>query len=418
MTSSNRPFRLIFSTLLIDVAAMGMLIPVLPAALQDMVGGDVGRAATIGGLFAALSALLSFVCAPVLGAISDRVGRRPVLLLGMAGPAVTYFGLAVTTDLTWFVVGFCLSGILGAIHSTTNAYIADITPAEERAGRFGLMGAAFGIGFVFGPLAGGLLGGLGTAVPFYVAGGLTVINIVICLIALPESLPSDRRRRVTLAQANPIAALRLLVRTPLLTAMAAAFLLTNVANHALYSTWVFSTTTRFGWSSVTTGIVFAVMGMAFAVAQGLAVGPTVKRLGERRSILLGLTVSVAAFAAYAVAPEGWMIYVVIAVSAFGAVDEPAIQSLLSQAVGADEQGALQGALASVMGLAAVLGPLVGSTTFGYFVSDAAPVYLPGAPFAAGAVLIVAALALAWRFIRPVSSISVPDEVSVPQLVAA
>ena len=418
MATANRPFALIFGTLLIDVAAMGMLIPVLPAALQDMVGGDVGRAATIGGVVAAVSALLSFVFAPVLGAISDRVGRRPVLLLGMVGPAVSYFGLAFTRDLTWFVVGFCLSGILGAIHSTTNAYVADITPAEARAARFGLMGAAFGIGFVIGPLAGGLLGGLGIAVPFFVAGGLTVINMGICVVALPESLPTDLRRHVTLAQANPVASLRLLVRTPLLTAMAAAFLLTNVANHALYSTWVFSTTTRFGWSSVTTGIVFAVMGLAFAVAQGLAVGPTVKRLGERRSILLGLTVSAAAFAAYAVAPEGWMIYVVIAISAFGAVDEPATQSLLSQAVGADEQGALQGALASLMGLAAVLGPLVGSTAFGYFVSDAAPVYLPGAPFAIGVVLILAALVLAWRFIRPVPSISVPDEVAVPQLVAA
>jgi MFS transporter, DHA1 family, tetracycline resistance protein len=393
-------FGLIFSTLLIDVAAMGMLIPVLPELIRGFVGGDFGRAAQLAGLVAALSAGLSFACAPVLGGLSDRFGRKPLLLLGMVGPAITYLGLAGATDVSWYVIGFCITGILGAIHSTTNAYVADITPFENRAARYGMMGAAFGLGFIVGPLAGGLLSGLGLRVPFYVAGGLTLLNLALCLFFLPESLDNAKRRVFTWRQANPLASLGLLRRSPLLTAIAGSLFLSNLANHGLYSTWVFSTTLRFGWSSVTTGIVFTLIGVCTALAQGLLVGPIVKRLGERRSILLGLTVSMSAFLAYALAPQGWMIYLIIALSSFGAVDEPASQALVSSSVGEDEQGAVQGALASLISLTAVFGPLLSTSMFNHFVSENAPIYFPGAPFALGAFLIACALLLAWRFVRP------------------
>jgi MFS transporter, DHA1 family, tetracycline resistance protein len=401
-TTANKKmaFGLIFSTLLIDVAAMGMLIPVLPELIRNFVGGDFGRAAQLTGLVAALSAGLSFICAPVLGGLSDRFGRKPLLLLGMVGPAVAYLGLAGATDIRWYVIGFCLSGILGAIHSTTNAYIADITPFENRAARYGMMGAAFGLGFIVGPLAGGLLSGFGLRVPFYVAGGLTLLNLALCLFLLPESLDTAKRRTFRWREANAFASLGLLRRSPLLTALAGSFFLSNLANHGLYSTWVFSTTLRFDWNSVTTGIVFTLIGVCTALAQGFLVGPIVKRIGERRSVLLGLTVSMFAFLAYALAPQGWMIYLIIAVSSFGAVDEPATQALVSGSVGEDEQGAVQGALASLMGLTAVFGPLLSTNVFNYFVSETAPAYFPGAPFAAGAVLILCALILAWRFVRP------------------
>jgi DHA1 family tetracycline resistance protein-like MFS transporter len=391
---------LIVSTLFIDVAAMGMLIPVLPELLRGFVDGDFGRAAQLAGLIAALSAGLSFFCAPVLGALSDRVGRKPMLLLGMVGPAVTYFALAISPSIGWYVAGFCLSGVLGAILNTVNAYIADVTPYEERAARYGMVGAAFGLGFIVGPLAGGLLGGLGLQVPLLVAGAVTVLNLVLCVVLLPESLDRRKQRPFRWSQANPIASLGLLRRTPLLVALAAMLLLTNLANQGLYATWVFSTTMRFDWSITVVGIVFAVMGVCFALSQGLLVGPVVKRLGERRSILVGLTTSVAVFLGYALVPEGWMVLLVIVLGALGAVDEPATQALLSASVDETEQGAIQGAVASLLSITAIVGPLVSTGVFSYFTSASAPVVFPGAPLALGALLVLAALVVAWRFVKP------------------
>ncbi len=390
----------IMGTVFLDVAAMGMLIPVLPDLLEGFVGGDAGRAAQFAGIVTAVSAALSFVCAPVLGALSDRFGRKPILLLGMVGPALTYAGLASATSLSWYVVGFSLSGVLGAILNTAYAYVADTTPYEDRAARFGQLGAAFGIGFIVGPLAGGFLGGMGLQFPFYVAAALAVINIVVCVVGVPESLATGKRRPFRWSRANPIASLGLLRRTPLLLALAGCYLLTNLANQSLYSTFVFSTTLRFGWDTVATGVVFTLMGVCAALSQGLLVGPVVKRLGERRSMILGLTTSALAFVAYAIAPQGWMIVAIIAVSCLAAVDEPAAQALVSSAVGEDEQGVVQGAMASLLGITAVVGPLVGTAAFAYFVSPAAPVYFPGAPFAAGAVLIIGSLLVAWKFVRP------------------
>lgn len=400
MTNTKRGFGLVLLTMLIDVAAMGMLIPVLPGTIVGLVGGDLATAAWLGGSVATLSAALSLFSAPILGSLSDRFGRRPILVLGLAGPAVTYLALALTPSVGWLIAGFALTGVLGAIQATTTAYVADITTPEDRAARFGMIGAAFGLGFVLGPVVGGLLGGIAQSLPFLVAASITVLNLLLVVVAMPESLSVSKRRRFTLRGASPIAPLSLLARSRVLRGLAIAYLLTNVANHALYNTFVFSTTARFGWSDLTTGVIFAVMGLAVAVAQGTVVGPIVKRLGERRSILLGLATSALAFVGYAVAPSTWAIVAVIVIAAFGAMDEPAAQSMLSREVGEDEQGALQGALTSVMSLAAVIGPMVGSATFGYFVSGAAPVFLPGAPFLASAVLAVAALLIVWRYVRP------------------
>lgn len=407
MKLGGRAFTLIFATLLIDVAAMGMTLPVLPGIIGGFFGGDLARAAQFTGMVAALAAGLEFVCAPVVGAISDRFGRKPVLLLGMLGPGLTYLLLAVAPGLGWLFIGYAVAGIVGAIHATANAYVADVTTPEERAGRYGLMGAAFGIGFIVGPLAGGLLGGIGLHLPLYAAGGLTLVNMVLCLVLLPESLPAERRRAFRWAQANPLGALGLLRRNPAILALAASLFLANLALNGLYSTWIYSTTLRFGWGAAQTGITFAVMGFLAALAQGMLVGPAVKRLGERRSIIIGLGAGVLSFLAYAVAPEGWMIYVIIAVSSVAALDAPASQSLLASSVGADEQGAVQGAMTSVLSLTRIAGPLLATNTFAYFVSPSAPVYFPGAPFAIGAVLLAGALVLAVCFVRPAARAEVP-----------
>lgn len=393
MKSGVRAFGLVFTTLLIEVAAMGMMIPVLPEIIVSFAGGDFGRAAQLGGIVAALTAGLGFVCAPVIGALSDRYGRKPALVIGMVGPGLTYLALALATNVMWLFAGFVVSGVLGAIHTTTNAYVADITPPE--------LGAAFGLGFIVGPLAGGLLGSFGLRVPLYVAGGLTLLNLVLCLFLLPESLAPAKRRAFRWSNANPIASLGLLRRSPMLLALASSLFLSGLANQGLYGTWVFSTSLRFDWGTATTSMTFAVMGICVALSQDLLVGPAVKRLGERRSIIIGLAVSILAFLAYAVAPQGWMIYLIIAVSSIAALDEPTSQALLSSSVGEDEQGAIT----SVLSLTGIIGPLIATSTFAYFVSPDAPVYFPGAPFASGAVLVAVALILAWCFLRPRESAS-------------
>ena len=409
--SEGRAFGLVFAALLIDVAAMGMLIPVLPEIIAGFTGGDFGRAAVTAGL--------GFVCAPVVGAMSDRFGRKPALVFGMVGPGLTYLALAFATNVAWLFVGFVVSGVLGAIHTTTNAYVADVTPVEGRAARYGMLGAAFGLGFIVGPLAGGMLGGFGLRLPLYFAGGLTLLNLALCVFLLPESLAPEKRRALRSANANPLASLGMLFKSPVLMALAGSLFLSGVANQGLYSTWVFSTSLRFDWGTAATGVTFAVMGLCVALSQGLLVGPAVKRLGERRSVVIGLAVSMLAFLAFAVAPSGWMIYLIIAVSSVGALDEPASQSLLSSSVGEDEQGAVQGAITGVLSLTGVIGPLVGTGAFAYFVSDGTPVYFPGAPFAAGAVLIAAALVLAWVFLRPNGAVAepateVPEEKAMPE----
>jgi DHA1 family tetracycline resistance protein-like MFS transporter len=420
MKPGNRAFGLIFATLLIDIAAMGMTLPVLPGIIAHFVGGDLARAAQFTGLVGALAAGLEFLFAPVVGSLSDRFGRKPLLVLGMLGPGLTYLLLAVAPGVAWLFIGYIVSGIAGAIYTTVNAYVADITTAEDRAGRFGMMGAAFGLGFIAGPLAGGLLGNIGLRVPLYAAGGLTLVNLALALFLLPESLPVERRRPFSWASANPLASLGMLRRNRTILALAASLFLYNLALHGMYTTWLFSTTLRFGWGIAQTGITFAVMGVLSAVAQGGLVGPAVKRLGERRSILVGLSVGTLAFTAYAFAPQSWMFYVVIAVASFAALEGPASQAMLSASVGEDEQGAIQGALASALSLTRIVGPLIATNAFAYFVSPSAPVYFPGASFITGAILIAAALALVWRFVRPAATTrpeAIPGFVTADNLVA-
>ena len=254
-----------------------------------------------------------------------------------------------------------------------------------------------------------MLGGIGLRVPLYAAGGLTLVNLALCLALLPESLPATRRRAFHWSHANPLAAVELLRRNRTILALAASLFLSNLALNGLYSTWIFSTTLRFGWGTGQTGVTFAVMGVLAALAQGLLVGPAVGRLGERRGILLGLAAGVLSFLAYALAPQGWMIYPIIVVASLAALDAPASQSLLTSSAGEDEQGAVQGALASVLSVTRIAGPLIATSIFAFFVAPTAPVYFPGAPFASGAVLLAGALALAWRFVRPAAPGPEPAE---------
>lgn len=418
MQSQKRAFTLIFMTLLIDVAAMGMTLPVLPGIMSGFADGDLARGAQLVGIVGALTAGLEFVFAPIVGGLSDHFGRKPLLVVGMLGPGLTYFLLAAAPSVAWIFIGYIVAGIVGAIFTTTSAYLADITPVEERAARFGLLGAAFGVGFIIGPLAGGLLGGISLHLPLYAAGGLTLVNLLLCLAFLPESLATTRRRAFRWPQANPLAALGMLRRNRTILALAASLFLANLALNGLYSTWLFSTTLRFGWGVAQTGITFAVMGVLAAFSQSLLVGPMVRRLGERVSILLGFGVNALTFLAYAFVPSGWMIYPTLAFGNLGAPGEPAARAVLAASVSEEEQGAIQGALASLMNITRIAGPLVATNSFAYFISPEAPVYLPGAPFAVGALLFAAALALAWRFVRPATTTSAQEVApAAPEIVA-
>jgi MFS transporter, DHA1 family, tetracycline resistance protein len=386
----------IFVTIVLDVLGAGMVIPVLPQLVSSLVEGDVSTAAQYYGYFVALFSAMQFLFAPALGGLSDQYGRRPVLLLSLFSAAVNYVLLAVAPTLTLLFIGRAIAGASAANITAANAYIADISPPEQRARNFGLVGAAFGIGFIVGPLLGGVLGGFGVRVPFLVAGALTLLNALYGLFVLPESLPLERRRSFTWREANPLSSLNALGRYGAVLNLVGTLFCTYLAQQAIYTTWVLYTTYRFAWDSWQQGISLAFFGATTALFQAALLPILLPRLGERRALVLGLISSVVGYVLYGLASAGWMMYVIIAASGLGFVVQPAAQGLISNAVPADEQGAIQGALTSLLSLTAIIGPLASTALFSYFTAPAQPVKVPGAPFFLGALLMLLASLLALR----------------------
>lgn len=366
---SHRPgVAFIFVTLLLDVLGFGLIIPVAPKLVMSLTGGTEGEAATYVGLLAASYALMQFVCAPILGVLSDRFGRRPVLLVSIFGSGLDYFAMALAPSVAWLFVTRLINGISGASMTVATAYIADITPEEKRAGAFGLIGAAFGLGFVIGPLLGGLLGQIDIHYPFYAAGAVTLLNWLYGLIVLPESLPADRRRPVRIGRMNPVGAYAGLVRYPLVLGLASALFLLNVAMFALHSTWVLYTGHRYGWGPLQVGLSLFAVGLTAAVVQGFLARKIVPRMGEGRAAIAGIAIGILAYLGYGFATEGWMIYAVIALASLGGIAGPAMQSLIARAVDPTERGTIQGALTSLQSLANIAGPLVGTAVFAYAIA--------------------------------------------------
>jgi DHA1 family tetracycline resistance protein-like MFS transporter len=384
-------------TLFIDMLGAGLVIPILPKLVESLLGGAISRASLVFGLLIALYSLMQLFFAPVLGALSDRFGRRPVILLALLGLGCDYVLLSLAPNLWWLVLGRVIAGICGATYTPAGAYIADVSPPEKRAASFGLMGVAFGLGFIAGPALGGLLGEGSLRFPFVVAAGLSFANLLFGLFVLPESLKPELRRPLVLAQANPVGALRAVWRYRGVSSLIPVMLVTGLAQQGLQSVWVLYTGYRYGWGVAEVGISLAVVGLLFAVAQGVLVRPVVARFGEARTLIGGLAVAVAGFFLFGLATQGWMMYAVTAGYMLGlGVLGPAAQGLMSRSVPANEQGLLQGAMASVNTGAAVIGPPLATAVFAFFVGPAAPVDLPGAPFFLGGVLLAAALALAVR----------------------
>lgn len=389
----------IFVTLFLDILGIGLIIPILPRLIEQLQGGNLSAASHTFGLLAALYSLMQFVCAPVLGSLSDRFGRRPVILSSLFGSGLDYLLLAMAPSLGWFYLGRLVAGITGANITAASAYIADVTPPEKRAAGFGIIGAAFGLGFITGPALGGLLGNIGLRVPFFVAAGVTLVNWLYGLVVLPESLKPEHRGAFTWHRANPVGALLALRSYPVVLGLTGTFFLLNLAQCFVHSTWVLYTGYRYHWTSAQVGLSLALVGLMAAIVQGVLVRRLLPMLGERRAIIIGLTMSALNLAGYGLATRGWMIYVILAVGSVGFISGPALQGLISRSVRPNEQGAISGALTSLASVAGIVGPVIGTALFARGIRPQTALPLPGLAFFMGSCLLALALALAVRSFR-------------------
>ena len=384
----------IFVTILLDMVAIGLIMPILPKLIESFVDNDTASAARIFGLFGTVWALMQFFFSPILGALSDRFGRRPVVLLSNFGLAFDYVLMALAPSLNWLFAGRIISGITSASISTGFAYIADTTPAERRAAAFGRIGVAFGAGFILGPAIGGLLGDISPRLPFWAAAGLSFANGLYGLLILPESLPLARRSPFRLRKANPVGALYLLRSDRILARLSVVNFFAQLAHVVLPSTFVLYATYRYGWDSKTVGLTLALVGICSMVVQGVAIGPIVKWLGERLALLMGLGFGVAGFLIFGMASSGSWFWLGIPVMSLWGIAGAATQALMTRLVAPDQQGQLQGATGSVQSVAQLLGPFVFTLTLAYFIGGHAPIKLPGAPFLLASGLLALAFAIA------------------------
>lgn len=390
--------RFIFVTVVLDVVAMGIIIPVLPHLIEDFLHGDTARAAAYYGIFATVWALMQFVCSPLIGMLSDRFGRRRVILLSNFGLGLDYLVMAVAPTIGWLFVGRVVSGITGASWTTAGAYIADVTSKEQRAAGFGLLGAAFGLGFVLGPAVGGVLGGIDPRLPFWTAGALTLLNAAWGIFVLPESLPPDQRRRLDWRRANPVGSLKLLRSHHELFGLSFVHFIYYVGHNVMPSVFVLYASVRFGWGPRDVGLALALVGVATMAVQGGLVRRIVPRLGERRALLLGLAFGTVSYTIWGLAPAGALALIAVPFGAMMGLYGPSAQGIMSHRVSPSEQGELQGAMSSIMGITGMIAPPLFTGVFAKFI-DTEGIQLPGAPLILAAALMFAALTVAWRVTR-------------------
>jgi MFS transporter, DHA1 family, tetracycline resistance protein len=394
--NGQRALIFIFCAVTLDIMALGLVIPVLPTLVLGFMDGDTADAAQIFGVFATVWAAMQFLFSPILGALSDRHGRRPVILLSCLGLGLDYVFMALAPSLLLLFVGRVISGITSATIATASAYIADTAPPKERARAFGMIGVAFGLGFVIGPAIGGLLGGFDPRLPFWVAAGLCLANVAFGWFVLPESLPPERRMAFEWRRANPLGSLKLLRSHRQLLGLAGVDFLGQLAHQVLPAVFVLYTLHRYGWGEAAVGLALAGVGITSAVVQGTLVGPLVSRWGERRTLVAGLLLGAAGMAIYGLAPTGPIFWLGIPVMALWGLAGASVQGLMTQLVSPSEQGQLQGASTALMAISGLIGPGIFVSIFAYAIREGTWLNLPGAPWLLAALLLTAAAMAAWR----------------------
>jgi len=390
---SRLPILFIFLTVLLDAIGIGLIFPVMPDLMIEVTGSSLAEAAFWGGAMITSFAVMQFLCGPIVGNLSDRFGRRPVLLVSLAVMALDYVVMALAQTVWLLLIGRIVAGIAAATHSTANAYMADITPPDQRARRFGLIGAAFGVGFVAGPILGGVLAGVDSRAPFWAAAVLASANFVFGLLVLPESLRADLRRPFTLSRANPLSSFSAIRRLPGLKALLVVSFIYGVTFNVWPAIWAYYGKAAFNWNAQWIGFSLALFGVCMAIAQATLVGPMIIRWGERRTALFGMSFEVVTYAFYAIVTSGFLALVFTPFTALGGVTGPALAALMSRATPETQQGELQGVNTSLSALAMIIAPLVMTWIFGLFTGASAPFYWPGAPFLLSALLMVAGVVI-------------------------
>jgi DHA1 family tetracycline resistance protein-like MFS transporter len=395
---SRAAFAFIFITVALDMLALGIIVPVLPKLVVAFEGGNVAHAARIVGVFGFAWSAMQFLASPVIGAVSDRYGRRPVVLLSNFGLGLDYLVMAVAPSVSWLFVGRLVSGVTSSSYPTASAYIADVTPADQRAAKFGLLGAAFGLGFIVGPAVGGILGDIDLRLPFWVAGGLSLANAAYGYFILPESLPPEKRARVPWHMANPLGSLSFLRAHPELLALGATFFLYYFAHEVYPTLFVLYGDYRYAWSARELGLTLALFGLGSTITSAFLIGPIVRRIGERNAMILGLSLSATSALAIALAYTGTLFLLSIPLASLGGLSTPSLMSIASRQASESEQGRLQGALGSLQGIAMMISPLVLSEVFAVSIQRGGRTFA-GVPFALTSLVVIAALLLAARATR-------------------
>lgn len=385
----------IFITMLIDITGWGIIIPVIPKLIQELIHGDISEAAKIGGWLTFAYAITQFIFAPLVGNLSDKFGRRPIILISLFAFSMDYLLLAFAPTITWIFIGRIIAGITGASITTASAYIADVSTPENRAKNFGMIGAAFGLGFIIGPVIGGLLGQYGSRVPFYAAAILCLLNFLYGYFILPESLSKDNRREFSLKRANPIGAFLNLKKYPQLIGLVISIFLLYTASHAVHSNWSYFTMYKFNWDEKMVGISLGAIGLLVGIVQGGLIRIINPKLGNEKSIYVGMFLYTVGMFLFATATESWMMFVFLIPYCLGGIAGPAMQAVISSQVPANEQGEIQGTLSSLMSASAIVGPPMMSTVFYYFTHQNAPFQFAGAPFILGGVLMLLSTIIAY-----------------------
>lgn len=389
----------IFITLLIDITGWGIIIPVIPKLIKELIHGDISEAAKYGGWLTFAYAITQFLFAPLIGNLSDKFGRRPIILISLFAFSLDYLLLAFAPTITWLFIGRIIAGLTGASITTASAYIADVSTPENRAKNFGMIGAAFGLGFIIGPVIGGLLGQYGSRVPLYAAAILCLLNFLYGYFILPESLSKENRRNFNLKRANPIGAFMNIRKRPSLYGLLISLFLVYIASHAIQGNWSYFTMYQFNWDEKMVGISLGVIGLLVGLVQGVLIRWINPKIGNEKSIYLGLLLYTLGLSLFATATQSWMVFVFLIPYCLGGIAGPAIQSVISNKVDASEQGEIQGTLSSLMSGSTIIGPPLMSSVFYYFTHDESPFKFAGAPFVLAAFLMLISTIIAYFSFR-------------------